>query len=331
MARRTVAILCLALAAFAWQGARARALVPSGARGYWFYLLEHLPQALAQAPAPKVTPPALARPSRTPKHPKRCAGESTWTPDCGFLTPKTFTFQAKERDALLHRMVMHPGDPKAVAAFQYYLRWVVNQAIYAARVWQYNRLQNADLNPDAYSPISQYGLQLAHSIETQGRAAVWKSVKQWGGFLVVFTKQGCEWCHAQAGPLQAVAADTGLAVYDASLQGGCLPAFSGKDKAGAPRCSPPSMSVRPAEALHVSVVPTVFLWLPKNLWLRVGVGLTTTDAIESRVYNFFVAWRVAASTGRATGATGLDLDPHDRPPTIGDLRRILSKSVSRGP
>jgi len=226
---------------------------------------------------------------------------------------------------------MHPGDPKAVAAFQYYLRWVVNQAIYAARVWQYNRLQNADLDPDAYSPISQYGLQLAHSIEGQGRAAVWKSIRQWGGFLVVFTKHGCEWCRAQEGPLQAVAADTGLAVYDASLQGACLKAFSGKNRAGEPLCSPPSMSVRPAEALHVSVVPTIFLWLPKNLWLRVGVGLTTTDAIESRVYNFFVAWRVAANTGRSTGATGLDLNPQDQPPTIGDLRKILEKSVSRAP
>ncbi len=319
---------------------RTGAVEPSGARGYWFYLFQPI----------RHRPPALAIPKpghrRTANQKTRCRSEIAWAADCGFLRPKTFAFQSKERDALLHRMVMHPGNPKAVAAFQYYIRWVVDQSIYAAQVWQYNRLRNTKLNPDAYSPISRYGLQLAAGIQTRGRRAVWAALKRWGAFLVVFTKQSCEYCYAQAFPLEAVGADTGLTIYDASLQGKCLKAFSGPAPAnggqahGRPsrsasrprdnatsRCSPPARSIRPAQVLHVSVVPTVFLWLPKNLWIRVGAGLTTTDDIETRIYNFFVAWRTAAATGHETGHTGLDLNPRDAPPTIGALRKILSGSL----
>jgi conjugal transfer pilus assembly protein TraF len=311
---------------------------PSGARGYWFYLLQHI----------RLRPPTEAIPKpghrQTANQKNPCRSETAWTAHCGFLKPKTFAFQSKERDALLHRMVMRPGNPKAVAAFQYYIRWVVDQSIYAAQVWQYNRLRNTKLNPDAYSPISRYGLQLAAGIQTRGRGAVWAALKRWGAFLVVFTKQSCEWCHAQAFPLEAVRADTELTIYDASLQGKCLKAFSGPTPAngqpGKPAgrsrndatslCSPPARSMRPAQVLHVSVVPTVFLWLPKNLWIRVGAGLTTTDDIETRIYNFFVAWRTAAATGHETGHTGLDLNPRDVPPTIGALRKILSGALRAG-
>lgn len=300
----------------------------TGDQGYWFYHdpSKDKPQEVItiqkKPKEDKTKPPETIIPT-APKDP--CQDESTWTSKCGFIMPKSFEFQSKERDALLHEMVMNPGNPDAVKAVQQYTRWIIHQSVYAAMVWKYNNLHDPKLNPQANAPISQFGLEMAKTLKKGDSQAVWSAIKQWGGFLVVFTKQSCDYCHKQLYPLQSIERDTGLDVYDASIEGACLDTFTGN------KCLTPEQSTVPARILQVKTVPSVFLYLPNNIWIRVSMGLSTTDAMESRLYNFFLAWRLAATTGKQTGNTGLNLDPDAMPETSEDLQKILMKPNKASP
>jgi len=286
-------------------------LVPPGAEGYWFYLNP-------PAPVPQPEPPVPLKPPATVGKADPCQQEATWTAQCGFVTPSSFAMQSKERDALLQNMVMSPGDPASVLAVQQYTGWILHQSIYAARVWQYNKLQHpGSLDPAATAPISALGLRLALDVQGANRKTVWAAIREYGGFLVVFTKDDCDYCHAQDGPLQALASDTGLKLWNANLTGPCLKAF-------AKRCMDEKVSTMPARILHVSLVPTVFLYLPDNVWIRVSAGLTDTDSMESRIYNLFISWKAAASgVAKQTGHTGLALDPDAAPKDSQELRQLL--------
>lgn len=300
-----------------------KSIIPSGDAGYWFYHTPPAPATItipAQVQTPK-SPPKVSKPKKKKTKGNPCNNPSTWTISCGFVVPKTFAFQSKQRDSLLQAMVMNPQDPGAVKAVQEYTRWIVGQASYASRVWQYNRLQDPSLSPDATAPISRYGLQMAMQIDTGKKRDVWNAIKRWGGFMVIFSKNDCDYCHAQVAPMRTFARDTGIPVYDASLKGPCLSAYKN-------HCVLPKKATLPAEILHVSTVPSVFLYLPKNFWVRVSAGLTTTDDIETRTYNFFVGWRLAAKTGQQTGKTGMDLNPADMPKTSQGLRKLLMKPTA---
>lgn len=294
----------------------------TGDQGYWFYhdpSKDQQPDEIVVPPTkkPVSAPPTTVHLKESKKPSDPCSEESTWTPTCGFITPKSFSFQSKERDALLHNMVMNPGNPDAVKAVQEYTRWMVHQSVYAAMVWKYNNIHDPKLNPQANAPISQFGLEMAKTLQKGDRGAVWKAIKRWGGFLVVFTKESCDYCHKQLYPLKSVKLDTGLDVYDASIEGKCLDSFEGQ------YCLPPKKSTLPARILKVKTVPSVFLYLPGNIWIRVSMGLTTTEAMEARLYNFFLAWRLAATTGKQTGKTGLNLDPDAMPQTSEGLEKLL--------
>lgn len=290
-------------------------LVPPGAQGYWFYLNP-------PAPVPQPQPPIPVKPPSPSSKPKPCQHMDSWTAQCGFVTPNSFAMQSKERDALLQNMVMSPGDPASVLAVQQYTRWILHQSIYAARVWQHNRLQNPkQLDPSATSPISAFGLRLAMDVKATNRKTVWAAIRQFGGILIVFTKDDCDYCHAQTGPLQALAQDTGLTIWNASLKGPCLSAY-------VKYCMTPAKSTMPARILHVSLVPTVMLYLPQNVWIRVSAGLTDTQTIEARIYNLFISWKAAASgIAKQTGHTGLALDPNVTPTDTQQLKALLMKPV----
>lgn len=276
----------------------------TGARGYWFY---------QSPPVDTLRPPSQEQPAAAPS-PRRvrksnpCRHESTWSAGCGFITPHSFSFQARERDALLHAMVMQPQNQKAVKAVQKYTRWVVDQAISAARMWQYNSVQDPNLSGTATAPISAYGLNLAFSVHALNKKAAWAAVKRFHGVLILFTKHDCTYCQSEVPLIRYMERDTGLKVWQASLQGPC-------DKSFAKHCVPKAQSLLPARLLHVSIVPTLFLYLPKNVWIRVFAGLTTTDTAESNLYNFFVAWREAAMHKlKGFGhAPAMDFNPRNRP------------------
>ena len=277
----------------------------TGARGYWFY--QNPP---APVPAPTPARPALpaVRPVVRHRAPHPCRHASTWSARCGFLTPHSFSFQTRERDALLHAMVMQPENQKAVKAVQKYTRWVVDQAIAATRMWQYNTVQDPNLSGTATAPISAYGLNLAFSVHALNKKAAWAAVKRFHGVLILFTKHDCTYCQAEVPLMRYMEQNTGLKIWQASLQGPC-------DKAFAARCVTAGKSSLPARMLRVSIVPTLFLYLPKNVWIRVFAGLTTTETAESNLYNFFVAWREAAMHKLKTTGAGpaMDFNPRSRP------------------
>ncbi len=315
---RAALILALAALPIAAYGSSARAFPGSngqnGASGYWFYA--HRPKTETYVPVHAPAPPKQLKPNT-------CAHTATWTPACGFIIPHSFAFQSKERDALMHSMVMHPGNMRAVKAMQRYTRWVVDQAVEASRVWQYNTVQDPALNAAAHSPISAYGLRLAFSTHALNEAGAWKAIRRFHGVLILFTKSTCDYCAAEVPPMQGFERATGLEIWQASLKGHC-------DQAFAKRCVPPAGTLLPAQMLHVSVVPTLFLYLPKNVWIRVFAGLTTTQTAEDNLYNFFVAWREASIKQlKATGAgPAMDFDPRDRP-NPEDMQRFLERQLPK--
>lgn len=113
----------------------------------------------------------------------------------------------------------------------------------------------------------------------------------------------------------------GLPMYDASLEGACLDEFKGEF------CVPPEKAIPPAQILQVSTVPSVFLYMPDNTWIRVSVGLSDTASMEDRLYNFFIAWKIASTTGKQTGKTGLNLDPSAQPQDSQELQKLLATPI----
>lgn len=295
-------------------------LVPNGGAGYWWY--RQKPKPPEDEPDEKKTEPPV--PTQKPEAKlKDCQDEKQWTPDCGFIVPKTFAFQEKMRDSLFQGMVMDPGNPQKVRWVQEYTKWVLHQAEYAAAVWQHNTLNDTSLDAQAKNPISAYGLQMAMTLGASTRQLVWDTISSFGGILILFTREDCDYCHAQVTPLQRLLWDTHLELWDASIGGNCLTEF--KDK-----CVGVDKSTTPASILNVSVVPTLYLYLPGNVWIRVSNGLTDAGAIEDRIYNLFIEWRTAAvDKTRETGNTGLALDPKDQPTDTDDLRKLLMAPIQQ--
>lgn len=94
-------------------------------------------------------PEVIAEPREEPKEEEiDCTDPDEWEPSCGFVDPQgSFEFQAKQRDMLLNQAVMSPNNPETVERFQRYMRWAVDQAITMSRMWEWNQIQNQDLNP----------------------------------------------------------------------------------------------------------------------------------------------------------------------------------------
>ena len=49
------------------------------------------------------------------------------------------------------------------------------------------------------------------------------------------------------------------------------------------------------------MVPTVFLYVPKQTWLRVSTGVTDQQTMRTRVIQFFTAYRTALLNGVNNG------------------------------
>lgn len=287
--------------------------------GYWFY--QQNPKApktlFTVEPKSKTTPQKTA--TKVPKKPKkRCTSAKNWTRKCGFVTPNSFAMQAKERHELIQYMSMHPGKPDAVLNVQRYTKWVVNQALYAGNVWRLNMVNHPSLFPKAQSPISEYGIDLSMDWKHFDHQAAWEAIHKFHGQLILFTKQNCEFCHAQITPLMWFEQYTHFPIIDASIKGRCDSWF-GK------RCVPPKESILPAEILHVKVVPSMYLHLPGKIWIRVSAGLTTGQTLESRLYNFFLSWRLGVEHHLKTDLDGLPMDenPEQQPVTSSQVLHVL--------
>ena len=283
-------------------------------KGWFFY---------QQAPQLRIPPKLLVgAPGTLPTKPAtpRCSEMRTWTAKCGFVNPgKSFAFQAKERDALLHQMSMEPDNRAAVQAAQYYMRWVTNRAIQAADVWQYNVVQDPSLDPSVHMPFSQLGLQLMTDVESARAKNIYTVLKQDKAFLVYFSRFNCNFCQAMDRILLYMRQDHGIAIWNTPIDGKCMPNFKN-------HCDPGRKAVLAAEALRVRIVPAVFLYVPggspkRDLWMRVSTGLTDEKTLSGRIVSFFTAYRRALLEGVHNGIQGT--------PSV-DFNSLPASGVAKG-
>lgn len=287
------------------------------------------------APRPKL-------PTEPPKPPKeeRCKKKEGWTPECGFVNPgQDFEFQSKQRDALLQQMSVSNNDPKAVEAFQYYMRWVLERTTEVTNLWWYNMVQNPELDPTTAAPVSTFGLRLMTDVRKGHQKEIFDLLAEEGGMFVVFTRSDCVYCHQMVEPLKRLNERTGLPIRNASLDATCLPAF-------VQGCMTAPASIKPAEALQVATVPSVFLYVKPNTWLRLGTGVVDTDSLTTRAVQFFSAYRNAMlkgvengqngrapvdfggidPSGTAVGVSGATANGPIRPPSEADISRMLGQT-----
>ncbi|OCX69430.1 hypothetical protein A6M27_16955 [Acidithiobacillus thiooxidans] len=268
-------------------------------QGWWFY--QTPPVKPKVKPKPLLPPQAVVATAPTVPTASSaavtdpCVHKDTWTPNCGFINPgKSFAFQAKERDALMQSMVMNPENPNAVLQFQRYNQWLANEAIQVANMWYFNEIQHPGLNPQSTHPISQFGLQLAEDVKRNTTDQIFKYLAKHAIFLD-FTRQSCYYCHAMAPNVMSLSHKTKVPVWDASLSTtGCLPGFQD-------HCVTAPLTIKPAEILHVKEVPTLFLFIKPDTWIRVGTGVVDEATLRARIVDFVSAYRTAILKGVHNG------------------------------
>lgn len=267
------------------------ALQEKAERGWFFY---EDPVKPKEKKTPKQQPEQTAKSEPKPSE-DECAKAETWTAKCGFVNPGTsFAFQAKQRDALMEQMVMSQNDPKAVEAFQYYMKWAMSRASEVANLWHYNMVQNPELDAQTTQPISSFGLKLMTDVK-KGRAdEIFSALKDEKGMLVYFTRSDCHFCHSMAPLVKGIGSDTGLPIWNAALDDTCIEGFEAQCQAGA-------AVQKPAAALQVTIVPSLFLHVPPSTWIRLSTGVTDKESIMARTVSFFSAYRSALLKGIDNG------------------------------
>lgn len=260
-------------------------------RGWFFY------EDPVKAKEPKAQKPKPEQTAKSePKPPQEeCESADTWTAKCGFVNPGTsFAFQAKQRDALMEQMVMSQNDPKAVEAFQYYMKWAMSRASEVANLWHYNMVQNPELDAQTTQPISAFGLRLMTDVKKGQKSEIFSALQDEKAMLVYFSRADCEFCHAMAPLVQDIAVETGLPVWNAALDNTCIDGFEAK-------CQTGEATQKPAAALQVSIVPALFLHVPPATWIRLSTGVTDKESIMARTVSFFSAYRSALLKGIDNG------------------------------
>lgn len=225
-----------------------------------------------------------------------CGKKDTWQGECGFIDPGSdFEFQAKQRDVLLQFMSLTPDKPEAVEAAQKYMKWVVGKASMAANMWYFNMTQNPDLDPRVKNPISEVGIALATKVTEASQFAYFELIREEGGVLFFFSRHDCAYCYDQAPYARRVANTMGLQLINIPLDGQCLPGFEGDDCGN---------NIKPEQlaTLDVRTVPTMYLYVPANTWLRLGTGVVSDQTIMANTVNFFSAYRAAMLHGLDNGA-----------------------------
>lgn len=265
-------------------------------RGFFYYDDPAEEEALEPVPQPRQEA-APKDPAKPVEEKDPCLEEGTWAPECGFINPgNSFSFQARQRDALLQQMVMNPQDSNAVEQFQYYNKWMLDQASLVGSMWEYNLVQNPDLDPSVAAPVSRFGLQIMGDIKGVGRQAIFDMIKE-KGILVYFTRSDCIFCHKMAPLVKRLSDQTGITVWNAALDDQCIKGFES-------RCRTKDQVAIPAGILQVKIVPTLFLYIEPDTWIRVGTGITPTETLKARITNFFTAYQNAMAKGISNGADG---------------------------
>ena len=308
-------------------------------KGWFWYETNPVPE---KEPEPEFK---STLPTKLPPPPKeeKCAKKETWSVDCGFVNPgEDFEFQSKQRDALMQRMSVAKNDLKAVEAFQYYMRYVIERTSEVTNNWWYNMAQNPDLDPAVSNPVSAFGIRLMTEVRQGKTKEVFGLIKAEGGFLVYFTRSDCVFCHQMSSSVLDLGKQTGLEVRNASLDSKCLPQF-------AKGCMTSPATDKPAQALQVATVPTVFLHIPPRTWIRVATGVVDTESMVARTSQFFAAYRSALLSGTengtggrpsvnfsgtevsgaSAGASGAATSQPITPPSTADIEKLLKAPSSK--
>ncbi len=308
----------------------------------WFFFKDPKPKPPAEeAPAP----PRPSLPSELPPPPKedKCTKKESWSVDCGFVNPGAdFQFQSKQRDALMERMSVAKNDPKAVEAFQYYMRWVLERTSEVTNLWWYNMVQNPDLDPNVQAPVSAFGMRLMTDVQKGKSSEIYNLIKNEGGFFIYFSRSDCNFCHQMRETMLRLSRKTGLEVRNASLDDKCIPGMESG-------CLTAPATMAPAAALQVATVPAVFLYVQPNTWLRIGTGVVDQASLETRTTQFFAAYRSALirgvdnsdkgrpsvdfsttdATGASAGVAGAKADGPVRLPTEEEIGKLLGAPAKR--
>lgn len=292
-------------------------LVKESPRKGWFWYQDPVKEKVSEPvqepdPEPKVMQPVQVKPTApivvvsSPKKeedkatianddPEKCLTKEKWSAECGFVDPGAdFDFQAKQRDILLQQMSLRPDSPEAVEAAQRYMKWIVGKAAQAANMWYFNMIQNPDLDPTVKNPISEIGIALASTVKSTNRLEYFRAIREQGGVLFYFSRADCAYCHDQAPFTKRVARTMGLQVINVPLDGKCIEGFEGNDCA-------PDIPIEQIAVLDVKTVPTLFLHVPDNTWIRLGTGVVTDQKILAHTVNFFSAYRAALLAGIDNG------------------------------
>lgn len=269
---------------------------PGPSRGWFFFEDPKKDEPVEEEKQQVQIAPATPNEAPPPKQDK-CKSKQTWTADCGFVDPgKDFEFHEKQREALFQQMVMDSNSPKAVEAVQYYMRWMLERVSQVSNMWQYNMLQNPELDPSARVPVSSLGLRLSSEAKSGTAREIFGLIKSEGGFFVYFSRADCSTCHDMAYLMERVSKDTGIPVKNAALDDKCV--VQGAE------CLTSENVMPAAQALKVAIVPTVFVYLRPNTWIRVSNGFTDAETLKSRTVQFFQGYRNAMlrNTANGTGA-----------------------------
>src|SRR5699024_3680979 len=128
-----------------------------------------------------------------------CKEADTWTADCGFIDPGLdYDFSQKQRKEHVQSAVMAPNDPNKVKELQRFNSWAVSKAVTMMKMWQWNMVQNQELNPTLTAPVANFALQAMADVRSKGRVDVVRQIREGGGFLMFFTRKECPACGIQA-------------------------------------------------------------------------------------------------------------------------------------
>jgi len=309
----------------------------SAERGYWFYKT------------------AQAYRSVKSTTPFQCNDHRLWQVDCGFVDPRklhltgplAYQFEQTQYHALLNAYVLQPNNLKAALHWQQFNQWVLRQSVTAAYAMQFTISQHPELDNALNNPFSQFGHLVLRHLENKNRRQLldWLSKSS---FFVFFSRSNCAYCQAEAPIIHRLSEETAIPVWNASLDAQSLPTFTHS------MTSPDTL--KPASQLHVNVVPTVFLYLPRaslehfasfqhdkrtyqkskhllpvkngGIWLRLATGLTSENTLESRLINFVLAYRHALISGLKRGISQTASDKPKRLLPDFSYFRSLRSSVS---
>ena len=229
----------------------------------------------------------------------KCFNNSSWSVSCGFVDPtklglnkeQAFLFEQKEYKELLRNFSMYSNNYTAVLQWQKFNNWVLNQAMAASYSSEFNIAQNPELDSAISHPFSQFANLIIKNMENTKKQNFFNMLAK-TSLLVFFTRSNCSFCHYQADIVHILEEETHIPVWNASLDTGHLPGFN--------RYLLLPDTLRPAQYLHVSTVPTLFLYLApasktgsQEHWIRLATGLTSADVIENRILRFVQDYRRA--------------------------------------